>query len=287
MIDLVAAAAIVAALAFGAYAAGLWITLRFGPRVAGALAALVAALSAAFTLTVRGRLCMVELLPFSSAVVLADWLPLGAGFLAGVVAGDAKLNAWRKILVGAPITLLAWTGVLGCFFAGVAIEEHPWSHFGFPIQSSNVSCSPTAAAELLRTAGVSATEREMIEACLTQSSGTTTLGLYRGLAKKVEGTGLRVKAVYGEAADLEKLRRPVLAFVYTSEPSERFSPLLSALPTPGDHSIIVFGFTANGNVDVGDPALGRLIWPRDRFEECFSGEALELVPATEIWPPAS
>ena len=286
MLDLLAAAAVIAMLSFAAYAAGLWVTLHLPKRTAGLIAVAVAFVSAVFTLTVRGRLCMTSLLPFSAVVVLGDWLPIGAGYLAGVLAGDASLAPWRKILIAAPMTLLAWCSIVQCFFTGVQLDEHPWSQFGFPIQSNNVSCSPTAGAELLRTAGISADEREMIDVCLTQSAGTTTLGLYRGLTLKAAAAGLKVRPFYGTAAQARELRGPMLAFVYTSDPVERAEPLLSVLPSPGDHSIIVYGFTPRGEADVGDPALGRLPWTRARFDECFSGEALQLVPIHESEPPA-
>lgn len=71
--------------------------------------------------------------------------------------------------------------------------------FKFAIQTSQVSCSPTSAVNLLKFYDVQATESEMARLCLTRESrswlgfrlaegGTSWLGLYRGLKLKLQDT---------------------------------------------------------------------------------------------------
>ncbi len=48
--------------------------------------------------------------------------------------------------------------------------------------------------------------------------------------------------------------------------------------TPGvGHTVVVFGFTDDGRVEVGDPAVGREHWTVDDLRVLWNGEGLRFV----------
>ena len=129
-------------------------------------------------------------------------------------------------------------------------------------QTSGYSCSPAAAAMLLHQAGVSATEKEMAELCITHAgnssvAGTSDCGVMRGLRLKMEGRG---RPVISTPA-YEQLTVPAIVAIKIHD---RLS-----------HSIVVVKVGPD-EVKVLDPLYGRGTIPRGQFERDWKGIAIHL-----------
>lgn len=70
-------------------------------------------------------------------------------------------------------------------------------------QTTGYTCAPCACVCALSYIGISTTEREMAERCLTRADGTTKFNTYRGLLLSLEGTPWRVRMVSLPAESLQ------------------------------------------------------------------------------------
>ena len=134
---------------------------------------------------------------------------------------------------------------------------------------------------LLQCHGIEANEREMTELCLTNKTGTSLLGLYRGLKLKTRDTDCDVEIV---RSSVEELLRAEKYPLIVSVRLEREPPRPSSENTPAPfrllrarHTIVVFGITDDGRVEVGDPGCGDTEWFLDDLRARWSGEGLRLV----------
>jgi hypothetical protein len=167
------------------------------------------------------------------------------------------------------------------------------------IQTSRVTCSAAAAATLLRAHGIAATEHELARLCLTRRSGTSRLGLYRGLALKTRDSRWRVEVFGG---NLELLREtfanrpgaaimpelslgspasgPVILFVGLPAKSgldPRYADQWGWLPGV-QHAVVFDGFAGDRRVIVGDPSMGAEYWLEQGVRDLWwSGVGLRLV----------
>jgi predicted double-glycine peptidase len=239
-----------------------------------------AALIVVFGVGVHGTLLPAQVLPFSNAVILGNWLPLGAALLAGIIAGERAVPAWRRFLFGLILIALGWCTVLGPSSARPAISRSCFRN-GVSLQTSSVSCGPCCAVTLLQCHGIEANEREMTELCLTNKTGTSLLGLYRGLKLKTRDTDCEVEIV---RSSVEELLRAEKYPLIVSVRLDREPPCPSSENTPAPlplfgvrHTIVVFGITDDGKVEVGDPGCGNTKWFLDDLRARWSGEGLRLV----------
>ncbi|MDP6107117.1 MAG: hypothetical protein QGI33_01635 [Candidatus Brocadiia bacterium] len=254
---------------------------RSCPRwVSGAVALSAVASLVLFEQFVHGELFLARILPFSNVIVLSNWLPLGGALLAGLIWGQARLPMWRRA-IGA----LALALVSACCLVEVVLREPPqmrelWTADGVCLQSDESTCSAASAATLLRYAGISSTEREMARLCLTRDSGTSVLGLYRGLKIKTRGTPWKVQAFKADIAGLRgMLSSPVVVSVGV-EPGTDVDPIYSREWgwTPGvAHSVVVCGFAGDKRIDVADPSVGREQWYIKDLRVLWRGEGLQLL----------
>ena len=122
----------------------------------------------------------------------------------------------------------------------------------------------------------------MMALCLTNTKGTSSLGLYRGLKLKTRGTEWNVEVVSG---DIPSLRRsdqwPVLLQVRCTfaRPRGR-SPLRRLLDSRNRHTVVMFRFAENGQAEIADPAnilQERCKWPLGVLKQRWTGEGLRLV----------
>jgi ABC-type bacteriocin/lantibiotic exporter with double-glycine peptidase domain len=146
------------------------------------------------------------------------------------------------------------------------------------LQTSPATCSPAAAATLLRAHGIAAKESEMATLCLTGERGTTSHGLFRGLKLKTANTPWDVEAFQMNEARLRKLDGPAILTVRL-DPSPAVDPRYQRLWgwTPGvAHSVVFLGFTNDGKVDVADPAIGAEQWSAKDLHVLWHGEGLRL-----------
>ena len=122
----------------------------------------------------------------------------------------------------------------------------------------------------------------MMALCLTNTKGTSSLGLYRGLKLKTRGTEWEVEVVSG---NIQSLRRsdqwPVLLQVRCVFPRPRGrSPFHGLLDSRKRHTVVMFRFTEDGQADIADPAeilQERRKWPLDVLKQRWTGEGLRLV----------
>ena len=237
-----------------------------------------------FALAVHGRLILAQLLPFSNVIVLGNWIPPGAAFVAGILAGQRAIPPWRRTVLALLLVILGWYAV-GCDFLGPAPRsQHFWSDGGLSLQARGTSCGPCCAVTLLWNGGFEATEQEMMDLCLTRKHGTPLLGLYRGLKIKTGDTEWDVAVVRGSLEELRRAAsRPILlrtrldrATVRGPIPaSEKLRPWLRRR----NHTVVFYGFTEDGKVEIGDPAVGRTKWTLDDLKRRWCGEGLQLVQA--------
>lgn len=280
MSDLIAGLVIIAALSAGLFWLGQRLASRWS-RGADLLALLTIALMVVYTRFLWDSILLARLLPFSNLVVLANWFPLAAGFLAGI--------AWRRIPGGRLRKGLPVAGLL-CVGAYAAVQpivgappecSSSWNN-GVCLQTTSETCSPACAATLLAAAGIRTTEEEMARLCLTRK-GTTWQGLYRGLKLKTAGTGWDVQVF---ADDLDGLRRrapgPIILAVGIDEAAD-VDPIYTGQYgwTPGEwHSVVLFDFLHNERVAMGDPGIGegREEWSLDDLRVLWRGRGMRLVP---------
>lgn len=246
------------------------------------MAAVACGCMVVFSLTVHGKLVIAQWLPLSNAIILGNALPPGAALLAGVLAGRRSIPIWRRWLLIVGLTVGCWWSVLVNFLPGPQHSDGRWTSDGVCLQSSAASCSPAAAATLLRHHGIHATEAEMMRLCLTREGGTPSLGLYRGLKLKTRGTGWRVEVVRGTSQQLcQDLSSPVvLRMRLPSDPGlvQQLAGWTGLVADQG-HAAVLYAVTEDGRrLRVGDPASGIHHWLADDFLARWRGEGLRLVP---------
>lgn len=287
MWDIVAGALIVVAVSVLLFLCGFAIARR-GSKAADAWLALAAVTFIFwFALAVHGTLRMASLLPFSAAIVLGNWIPPAAAFLAGLIGGQEAVPLWRRLAFTTMMVSSAWyTNVLNLGGDPPAAQDR-WSSRRICLQTDTSSCSAASAVMLLRSGGIRTDEQEMIDLCLTGEKGTPPLGLFRGLKAKTAGTEWDVEVVRW---DVEELRQnagsPVLLLVTldTSDASvKNVARRWMGLRPTADHAVVLLRFLEDGRALVGDPAggvepaAGRYPWSAEYLKEHWGGEGLRLV----------
>jgi predicted double-glycine peptidase len=233
-----------------------------------------------FAIGVDGTLLPAQILPFSNAIVLGNWLPLGAALLAGIVAGERSVPPWRRAAFGLVLVVLGWYTVLGHSLVQPTISRGRFQN-GISLQTSSVSCGPCCAVTLLQYHGIEASEREMMELCLTNKSGTSLLGLYRGLKLKTRDTDRDVEIVRCSfEAFLRSETYPLIVSVRLQQERPSASTESGLAPfrlSRAGHTIVIFGISDDGRVEVGDPGCGNTQWFLEDLRAHWSGEGLRLV----------
>ncbi len=278
--DLIWGLLILAALAALLFWGAARVARQGSARTATALAVAAAVFLVVFGLRVHGKLLVARWLPLSNAVILGNWLPLGAAMLCGVAAGRRSIPVWRRTVLCAGLLAGAWWSVLVNFLPNSLPAGDRWTPDGVCLQSSEASCSPAAAATLLRHHGIEASEAEMMRLCLTRRNGSPSLGLYRGLKLKTQGTPWRVEVVRGSPDELRRdLATPVLLRMRLEQepgPAARLLGWTGLVPDTG-HAVVLFAATDDGRLLVGDPSSGTERWPAADFLPRWRGEGLRLV----------
>ncbi|NLX98855.1 MAG: hypothetical protein GXY83_22095 [Rhodopirellula sp.] len=274
--DLAAGVVILALLSLEFFRLGLYIARRRSRRFANCTASLVLVLTVCFAMAVHGKLVLAVFLRVSNVIVLGNWIPLGAALLAGVAVGER--SGWPLARANLAVLLLvaAWSTVGADLLRRSPALDGPWSSNGVCMQTSPATCGPCSAVSLLYDCGIQATEREMTELCLTGGTGTAPLGIYRGLRLKTRGTSWRVEVVSGTLDDLRRCDQwPVLGLLRKQEePSRAALPWLSRV----GHTVVIYGFTDTGTLDVGDPGFGRSFWKAEELAARWEGTGIRLVP---------
>ena len=231
----------------------------------------------------RDRLQLAQALPVSNLVVIGDMLPAEGALLLGLswplIAGGAR----RKAVVIVPLLLAMTYQANWPLFAKGPMVGDKWRE-GVCRQTSAVTCVPAAAATLLQYYGIAATESEMADLCLTTPRGTSMLGLFRGLKIKTEGTPWEVMPFVGTREDLRKLGvGPVILSVGidpTSKADRQYQQENGWIPGV-NHTVVLYGFLADGKIDIGDPAVGRETWSANDLDLLWRGEGIYLARSAE------
>jgi hypothetical protein len=253
---------------------------RFSRRATLSISTLAAGAFVLYAVNLFGQLSLARLLPCASVIVLGNWLPLGAAFFAGLIGRQRAVAVWRR----AVLTALLLGG--GAYSACYQLWPDPpsagdqWSLQVLCRQTTEASCSPCAAATLLRLHGIPATEREMIDLCLTDSKGTRDLGLYRGLKLKTRHTPWDIEPFRGSLADLRKPGNTPTLLLVRLEPDadvgSRYHERSGWVPGVG-HAVVLLGTTEDGRAIIGDPAVGLEYWSAADLKNLWRGHALRLV----------
>jgi hypothetical protein len=279
MNDLATAVVILLALSIGVFWAVRVAARRLSPAAGVLLLALTLALIVAYALLLHGSLLLAKLLPLSSVIVLGNWFPILISVCAAVVVSQDKLPKWRR----AALTIVLVCLAVGCLLYPLRCNPpragHSWTVDGVCLQTTQASCSPCAAATLLRQHGIAATETEMMRLCLTHRNATWQLGLYRGLKIKTRNTEWDVEPFSSTPDDLEQSGQfPVLLLVKLvpgQVVDRRYQEQWGWEPGLG-HAVVVFDFDGQ-LADVGDPSVGREFWTLKDIDVLWQGQGLRLV----------
>lgn len=279
MHDIVAGIAIMAVATLMLGTAGLWIGRHHSRRRTTLLLALTVGFMLIFARSLLDSGWMLRLLPFSNAIVLANWQLPATGLVTGLAWHLLPRPVWRRCLVILPLAALGIWRFYGPLGGDKPNIRNRWSG-DVCLQSSFSSCTPAAAATLLRAAGIEASEAEMSELCLTRNRGTTFHGLYRGLKLKTVGTPWRVEVVPADLRILRSLDGPVLLNVGLPRNPTGIDPRYQQNWgwTPGtSHSVVLLGRLPAGKIEMADPAYGREEWNDSALDTLWRGQALRLV----------
>lgn len=275
MLDLYLADATMLLLAALLFAGGRQLSRRLSGRRTAFAATVVLALAIAFGCFLSNSPALIILLPYSCLPVVGNWLPPAAALLAGLVGHRMSAQRWRRGLLLIMLLGLAAYHLVFPLLARVPPTRDVWAD-GVCLQTSEGTCSPAAAATLLRAHGIPATEGEMARLCLTSAAGTSHNGLYRGLKLKTEHSAWRVK-VLPHAQDNARLPVPALLSVWIARDYADSRYVRGWGWQPGTaHSVVYLGGSLQGKVKIADPAVGREEWFGEDLRILWHGTGLYL-----------
>jgi hypothetical protein len=282
MVDLISGALVIGSLAAAIFALFGRLSRRFSYGQQVALAASVVAALLYYVSTLWYDVRMARWLPVSNLVIVGNWLPLIAAALAALVWRQLEVQPARRALCLAGLGSAALLSMVYPLLGAAPECRDRWDKLGTCLQSTERTCSPAAAATLLRQHGIAATEQEMAELCLTRE-GTSWLGLFRGLKLKTAGTPYDVEVVACTASQLEDFRgQPLLLSVGLPRGGQHDPAYTHEFGwQPGvNHSVVLLRYDAAGNALVADPALEmcREYWSPEMLDTLWRGYAFRLVP---------
>lgn len=237
-------------------------------------AAIATAAIAIFSLLLLDSRWFLVILPFQAAIIYANFLLPLAAILAAVL-WSTRTPAWRRLLLIFLCTLLASRFAFGAITVETPECIDSWDG-SVCLQSNHSTCSPAAAATLLACHGIDTNEEEMARLCLTGKHGTYLHGLYRGLRVKTNETPLRVAV---RSTDLARLRSDVdLPIILNVRLTRKVA--CRDLRYARDwnwqigvtHTVVLFGFTDDERVDIGEPGVGREFWHLQALRDLWHGE---------------
>ena len=279
MADLWIASIVLLIASLVAFVGGLWLSRRkqSWPAVAAGVFAVLGV--AGYLLLLRDSVLLVQLLPVSAVPVAGDPLPVFGALFAGLVVGHAKVPRWRRLPAACIAFAAGWYGPVQALTHRPPPTYAAWQD-GVCLQTTFSTCSPAAAATLLSYHGVSASEAQLAELCLTTERGTHLTGLYRGLARlapenhRVRVAELSVQQVMGRPDVLPAL----VSLQLTEEIALRDSRFTEewGWDVGVTHTVVLIGFPSDKLVAIADPGVGRETWTVRGLEELWTGEVIYL-----------
>jgi len=279
VLDLLVGIFVIGLLSAILFVASLRASRRLDERLIHLLGIFVVTMIVAYVTRVQGHPALSHLLPFSNLIVLSNWQPLLVSVLAGLLWYRLPAQVWRKSVVTCSLVVACLLSVYRPILAQPPAMQDRWDG---PVcmQTSQASCTPAAAATLLRQHGIRTTEQEMALLCLTSRDGTQMLGLYRGLKLKTRGSPWDVYMFSGGAIDDLRGIGPVLLSVELRADVVGMRELQGAGWMVGvPHSVVLVGFIGHERVAIADPSFGRQIWTLDELRLLWHGDGVRLVRA--------
>ncbi len=238
------------------------------------------ALSLIFAWSLAGRLVWATAVPSSGVVYWSNLMPVFLGFTAGLATATPGLARWRRPFT---VSLLALIAVVHLalpitrpLLAPAIVSANGQWREGICLQTHEATCGAAAAATLLNLNGLSASEQQMIQFCLTSRQGTEPLGLYRGLKLVSERSGRGIQVGSRDPNQwIAKHQLPNVALIRFSDSNDS-GPIRRLLGPRGEgHAVVVLGFE-DGQWILGDPAVGRVSWSDADFRRRFTGDMIFL-----------
>jgi hypothetical protein len=279
--DLVLGYGVLAGLALALFLATVRFSRGLTPRACDLAGGAVVALLFLYIRTLWFDVRLASWLPLSNLIVVGNWLPLLAAVLAGLVWRRCGGLSLRQRLALAQLAAAGGLAAAYPLLGGVPRCGDRWDKLGTCLQTTPYTCSPAAAATLLRRHGIAASEQEMAGLCLTRH-GTSWQGLYRGLKLKTAGTRWDVQVC---RVDADQLLRGNAEPMILSVGLERGASADGAFTrefgwVPGvSHSVVLERVTSTGAAVIADPAseMCREQWDRETLEALCRGYAIRLV----------
>ena len=225
-----------------------------------------------------GKAVLATVLPFSALVVLGNWFPLAAAFLAGITWTHGYGSKLRRALFGLTVYGVSYYSMVEPLMGQPPECLDEWTAGGICLQTTHKTCSAASAATLLSRYGIAAQESEMANLCLTRE-GTTWQGLYRGLKLKTADQQLDVEVFECDAEELLKnFEQPAIIFVgLTKEEPHPRSYSEEFGWTPGvRHSVVLLDVMDSGLLLVIDPTSGAEFWTVDDLHILWLGRGMRL-----------
>ena len=257
---------------------GFWVGSRgsWSARLSMQLLALL--LMVSYACCLWNRPVLTQLIPASSLIILANWLPLWGSFFVGIYAAS-HIGIYRR-------SVLSVLALLLCVYSGVAptLGQPPRCAVD-PIQSELHSqttphtCSAACAVTVLRLHGIRATENELAKLCLTRQ-GTHWLGLYRGLMLKTKGSAWTVAVEPFSDTSLARMGATPCVLSINVDTNCLKPKSDHGFKNNVGHSVVCLGPSGPSRVAVFDPSpdFGLEHWDQEIIQAVTSGVVLRLVP---------
>ena len=281
MVDLYLSLGVMLTLCGLAAFAGAALQKRAGRATVVSAEVFVCLATAAYLNLLWDRPSLSRLLPFSSTIILGNWLPIMGSFFLGVCLKTERITFLRRILLA-----ICMVAISGYSLAKPMLGKPPvcvpvMYDRTLDFQTTDQTCSAACAASLLRLHGVSANEKELANLCLTRH-GTHWLGVYRGLKLKTAGTTWDVVADEVSMQELltGKLGTGILALSFHVAESGRTCDPEWGFGSDVGHSVLILKSHSPAVLEVFDPApdYGFETWNKDVLASVRNGIMLRLVP---------
>ncbi len=288
MVDLYLSLGIMISLCGLAAFAGAALQKRAGRVVVFSAEVVVCVATAAYLQYLWDRPLLSRLLPFSSTVILGNWLPIVGSFFLGVFLKTERITQLRRIVLATVMV-----GISGYSLARPMLGHPPTCVASFnnrtlDFQTTNQTCSAACAASLLRMHGISATEDELARICLTRR-GTHWLGVYRGLKLKTANTDWDVVAEEVNPKDLfsSKPNLGILAMSFQAPGEDQVVDPEWGFESDVGHTVLVLQSRSSRSLDVFDPSpeYGHETWSEEVLASVRQSILLRLVPRDGNQPP--
>jgi hypothetical protein len=234
-----------------------------------------------FLFYASGQLFWARLVPDSASIVYTNLAAVFAGLGSGWAWRLPKTPTWRRASLASVMAMTSLAAV--CWpLLSIALRPPPegqdvWNK-SVAMQTSWATCSPAAAATLFYAEGIEVSERDMIPLCLTDRSGTPTLGLYRGIKLIADQNDRQVEIVDPDLAKLlDDNDWPVLLAVQLPHgiDDRRYVDQWGWIPGMG-HSVVALGRMWDGGIIIGDPSVGLERWTEADLRVLWQGNGVRV-----------